>query len=140
MTIPLVLTALAVLFLIVEFHAGSLHSASIAVGMLVAAALSYFAPATSHLLLGIVIAAASVGVYFLLRSFIRPLKPVVMAESVGQIASIASVAPDQSFRVSYSGSEWDGVHAEGHDSRFKPGDFVKVMGVSGIKLVVKATS
>lgn len=81
---------------------------------------------------------ASVAIYFGLRHFIKPTVPVVMAESIGRTAKVARVSKDGTIRVSYRGSEWDVDVINAEDVFLKEGDFVKIHGVSGIKLVVKS--
>jgi membrane protein implicated in regulation of membrane protease activity len=138
MTLSLALLICAVLLFAVELHTSTLHAAGMAFGLLMAAALSHFVPQSSHLLLAGVFVVASVAIYFGLRHFIKPTVPVVMAESIGRTAKVARVSKDGTIRVSYRGSEWDVDVINAEDVFLKEGDFVKIHGVSGIKLVVKS--
>ncbi|WP_150126616.1 NfeD family protein [Burkholderia cenocepacia] len=138
MTLSLLLLIGAVLLVVVELHTSTLHAAGMAVGLLVAAAISHFAPQSSHLVLAGVFVPVSAGFYILLRTFIKPAAPVVMAESIGRSATVARVGKDGAVRVTYRGAEWDADVVKDEDVFLKEGDVVKIQGVAGIRLVVKS--
>jgi len=138
MTLPLILLACAAVLVLAELHLATLHAAGMAVGCAIAALITYLAPEASHLILAGVFALTSTVVYCLLRKLIKPLTPVVMAESVGRTATVASVSRDGVVRVTYRDSEWDAEVVDALNSFLKEGDFVTIQGVSGIKLVVKS--
>lgn len=138
MMLPVILLACAVALVLAELHLATLHAAGMAVGCAIAALITYLAPAASHLVLAGAFAVTSTVVYFLLRKVIKPVTPVVMAESVGRMATVARVSRDGAVRVAYRDSEWDAEVVGAQDSFVKEGDLVRIHGVSGIKLVVKS--
>lgn len=138
MTLPLILLACAVALLLAELHLSTLHAAGMAIGCAFAALITYLAPEVSPLMLAGAFVATSTVVYFLFRKFIKPLGPVVMAESVGRTATVSSVSRDGAVRVTYRDSEWDAEVVDAEDSFLKAGDLVRIQGVSGIRLVVKS--
>ncbi|EEF24770.1 conserved hypothetical protein [Ricinus communis] len=139
MMLPVILLACAVALVLAELHLATLHAAGMAVGCAIAALITYLAPETSHLILAGIFAVTSTLVYFLLRKVIKPLTPVVMADSIGRTATVASVSREGAVRVAYRDSEWDADVVDAQDSFLKKGDLVRIQGVSGIRLVVKST-